>query len=149
MVNPIDDSVDYDGTMPNVGRIVNKDKWTLELHQALVRDVVSLITSDTPSLKEVGDILKGTDVWMRVFKTPFVSPTEWIDMHPPLVLEMLETARKLGEVRSVEHALNDLTDAAPWQHYSYDELELRYNHYARHRDSSLIHYYTPYSTPLK
>ena len=142
-------SAQYDGTMPEVDRRVNKAKWTLELHQALIRDVVSLITSDTPSLKEVGDTLKGTDVWMRVFKTPFVSPTEWTDMHPPLVLEMLETAGKLGEVRSVRHALNDLTDTASWQHYSFDELERHYNYYTRQRDSSLIHYYTPFSTPLK
>ena len=107
----------YDGTMPNVSRTMKKDKWTLELHQALIRNVLSLITSDTPSLKEVGDSLKGTDVWTRVFKTPFVSPIEWTDMHPPLVLEMLEAAGKLGEVRSIQHALNDLTDTAPWHHY--------------------------------
>ena len=135
----------YDGAMPNVSRTMKKNKWTLELHQALIRNVVSLITSDTPSLKEVGDSLKGTDVWTRVFKTPFVSPIEWTDMHPPLVLEMLEAAGKLGEVRSIQHALNDLTDTAPWHHYSFDELEFHYDFYTRERGSSLIHYYTPYS----
>ena len=46
---------------------VNEIKWTLRLHQALVRDVVSLITSDTPSLKEVGIMLRRTVLWGRVF----------------------------------------------------------------------------------
>jgi hypothetical protein len=128
---------------------VTEHKWTLALHQALVRDVVSLITSDTPSLKEVGDMLKGTDVWLRVFKTPFSPPGEWIDMHPPLVLEMLETAEKLGEVRNVQHALNDLTEAEQWQQYTFEELRFRYDFYTQHLDRSLSRYYTPYSKPLK
>ena len=128
---------------------MTEHKWTLALHQALVRDVVSLITSDTPSLKEVGDMLKGTEVWLRVFKTPFSPPGEWIDMHPPLVLEMLEAAEKLGEVRSVQHALNDLTEADKWQQYSFEELKFRYDFYTQHRDRSLSRYYTPYSRPLK
>ena len=75
---------------------VTKGKWSLELHQALARDVVSLITSDTPSLKEVALWLKRTHLWKRVFNTPFESPTVWADMHPPLVLEMLEAAGKMG-----------------------------------------------------
>jgi len=128
-----------------VSRAVTKVKWTLRLHQALIRDVVSLITRDTPSLKEVGDLLRGTDVWERVFNTPFGSPKEWADMHPPLVLEMLEAAEKLGEVQSILHALKDLTDIAPWQDYSFDELEFCYDFYMQHRDSNLSHYYTPYS----
>ena len=128
---------------------VTKHKWTLALHQALTRDAVSLITSDTPSLMEVGDLLKGTEVWLRVFKTPFGLPGEWTDMHPPLVLEMLEAAEKLGEVRSVEHALNDLTDAKQWQQYTYEELKFRYEFYTQHRDRSLSRYYTPYSKPLR
>ena len=127
---------------------VTKDKWTLELHQALIRDVVSLITSDTPSLKEVGELLKGTDVWVRVFKSPFGSPSEWADMHPPLVLEMLEAAGKLGGVSTIEHALADLADTARWQHHSLDELEHHYDLYTQHRDNNLSHYYTPYSYNL-
>ena len=124
---------------------MTKDKWTLRQHQALVRDVVSLITSDTPSLKEVGELLKGTDVWMRVFKSPFGPPKEWADMHPRLVLEMLEAAGKLGRVGTIEHALVDLADTASWQHYSLDELEHHYDLYTQHRDSNLSDYYTPYS----
>ena len=124
---------------------MTKDKWTLRQHQDLVRDVVSLITSDTPSLKEVGELLKGTDVWMRVFKSPFGPPKEWADMHPRLVLEMLEAAGKLGRVGTIEHALVDLADTASWQHYSLDELEHHYDLYTQHRDSNLSDYYTPYS----
>jgi hypothetical protein len=124
---------------------VTKDKWKLRQHQALVRDVVSLITSDTPSLKEVGELLKGTDVWVRVFKSPFGPPKEWADMHPRLVLEMLEAAGKLGRVGTIEHALVELTDTASWQHYSLDELEHHYDLYIQHRDSNLSDYYTPYS----
>ena len=135
----------YDGTIPKERRTVTKDKWELRQHQALVCDVVSLITSDTPSLKEVGELLKGTDVWVRVFKSPFGSPTEWADMHPPLVLEMLEAAGKLGRVGTIEHALVELTDTASWQHYSLDELEHHYDLYIQHRDSNLSDYYTPYS----
>ena len=131
------------------GNKVTEHKWTLALHQALVRDVVALITSDTPSLKEVGDLLTGTEVWLRVFKTPFSSPNEWNDMHPPLVLEMLEAAEKLGEVRSVQHALNDLTEAEQWQQYTFEELKFRYDFYTQHRDRSLSRYYTPYSKPLR
>jgi len=36
-------------------------KWTLDLHQALIRDVVSLITSDVPGLEEVGALLKDSE----------------------------------------------------------------------------------------
>lgn len=128
---------------------VTGHKWTLALHQSLARDVVSLITSDTPCLKEVGELLKGTDVWLRVFNTRFVSPSEWTDMHPPLVLEMLEAAGKLGEVRSVHHALNDLTEAEQWQQFTFEELKLHYDSYMQHRDKSLCRYYTPYSRPLE
>jgi len=107
-----------------------------------------LTTSDVPGLEEVGDLLKGTEVWWRVFKSPFGTPIEWTDMHPPLVLEMLEVAGKLGEVRSVQHALTDLTDAERWQQYTFEELKFHYDTYTQHRDKSLSHYYTPYSKPL-
>jgi hypothetical protein len=120
-------------------------KWTLRLHQSLVRDVVSLITSDTPSLKEVGILLRRTEVWGRVFKSPFGPPREWTDMHPPLVLEMLEAAGKLGRVISVHHALIELADAEQWQQCSPDELDYHYHLYIWQRDSNLSHYYTPYS----
>jgi len=124
---------------------VTKDKWTLGSHQALVRDVVSLITSDTPSLKEVGFLLKRTHLWKRVFKTPFESPTVWADMHPPLVLEMLEAAGKMGKVCTVQQALTDLANTMQWQQYSFDELESRYNRYTQKRVSI---FYTPYSDRL-
>jgi len=117
-------------------------KWTLGLHQALVRDVVSLITRDTPSLKAVGLMLKRTYLWKRVFNTPFESPTVWADMHPPLVLEMLEAVGKLGKVSIVQQALTDLSNTVKWQQYSFDELESRYNHYTEKRVSL---FYTPYS----
>lgn len=123
-------------------KVVPERKWTLGLHQALARDIVSLITSDTPSLKEVGLRLKRTHLWKRVFKTPFESPTVWADMHPPLVLEMLEAAGKMGKVCSVEQALNDLANTGVWQQYSLDELESRYNHYTQQRVGI---FYTPYS----
>jgi hypothetical protein len=70
-------------------------------------------------------------------------------MHPPLILEMLEAAGKLGEVRSVQHALTDLTDAEQWRQYTFEELKFRYDFYTQHRDRSLSRYYVPYSRPLK
>ena len=121
---------------------VTKGKWSLELHQALARDVVSLITSDTPSFKEVALWLKRTHLWKRVFNTPFESPTVWADMHPPLALEMLKAAGKMGKVCTVEQALTNLANTGAWQQYSYDELESRYNHYTQKRVSII---YTPYS----
>jgi len=124
---------------------LTKGKWTLGMHLALVRDVVSLITSDTPSLKEVGIRLKRTHLWKRVFNTPFESPTVWADMHPPLVLEMLEAAGKMGKVCTVEQALTDLANTGVWQQYSFDELESRYNNYSEKRISI---YHTPYSDRL-
>lgn len=122
--------------------VVTKGKWSLELHQALARDVVSLITSDTPSLKEVAIRLKRTHIWKRVFSTPFESPTVWADMHPPLVLEMLEAAGMMGKVCSVEQALTELANTVVWQQCSFDELESRYNHYTQQRVNI---FYTPYS----
>ena len=124
---------------------VTKGKWSLELHPALARDVVSLITSDTSSLKEVALRLKRTPVWTRVFNTPFESPTVWADMHPPLVLEMLEAAGKMGKVCTVEQALSELADTGVWQQCSFDELEFRYNQYSQQRVSI---FYTPYSDRL-
>jgi len=124
---------------------VTKGKWSLELHQALVRDVVSLMTSDTPSLKEVALRLKRTHLWKRVFNTPFESPTVWADMHPPLVLEMLEAAGKMGKICTVEQALTELADTGVWQQCSFHELEFRYNHYSQQRVSI---FYTPYSDRL-
>ena len=120
-----------------------KVKWTLERHQALSRDVASLITSDTPSLKEVGDLLKRTKVWRRVFNTQFESPTEWDDIHAPLVLEMLEAAGKLGEVRSEKHALTDLANTGQWLRCSFEVLDFRYYLYTRQRVSPI--FYVPYS----
>ena len=124
---------------------VTKGKWSLELHQALARDVVSLLTSDTPSLKEVAIRLKRTHLWKRVFNTPFESPTVWADMHPPLVLEMLEAAGKMGEVCTVEHALTELANTGVWQQCSFDELRSRYYNYTQKRVST---FYTPYSDRL-
>jgi len=124
----------------------NKEKWTLERQQTLNRDVVSLITNDTPSLKEVGFLLKRTKVWQRVFNTPFESPTVWADMHPPLVLEMLEEAVKLGKVRTIKQALTELANTGRWQRYSWEELDFRYNLYAQKRVSI---FYTPYSDSFK
>jgi hypothetical protein len=126
-------------------KVVTKGKWSLELHQALARDVVSLITSDTPSLKKVALWLKRTHLWKRVFNAPFESPTVWADMHPPLVLEMLEAAGKMGKVCTVEQALTELANTGVWQQCSFDELESRYNHYTQKRVSI---FYTPYSDKL-
>ena len=123
--------------------VVNEVKWTLERQQALSRDVVSLITSNTPSIKKVGDLLKRTKVWRRVFNTPFESPTEWADMHPPLVIEMLEAAGKLGEVCSVQNALTDLANTGQWLRCSFEDLDFHYDHYTRQRVSSI--FYAPYS----
>jgi hypothetical protein len=126
-------------------KVVTKGKWSLELHQALARDVVSLITSDTPSLKEVALWLKRTHLWKRVFNAPFESPTVWADMHPPLVLEMLEAAGKKGKVCTVEQALTELANTGVWQQCSFDELESRYNNYTQKRVNI---FYTPYSDRL-
>lgn len=74
----------------------------------------------------MGDLVRHTEVWGRVFKSPFGPPKEWTDMHPPLVLEMLEAAGKVGEVINVQHALNDLANTGQWIQCSFDELDYHY-----------------------
>jgi hypothetical protein len=44
--------------MPEDCHTRTSHKWTLDLHQALIRDVVSLTTSDVPGLEAVGVLLK-------------------------------------------------------------------------------------------